>query len=276
MEYKSEKEFLDAYNPEEFKRVSVTADILLLSVSSYESENYRKTDEKHMSVLLIKRNTYPFKDKWCFPGGFIGYDEALDSAPARILKNETNLSDIYLEQLYTYGDPSRDPRMRVLSTAYMALVDKNRLTGKLNEAASWFDIKILEENNIVDIFLTNGEKDIKIKLEKVLREATTDRYDFKILENDDLAFDHARVLLSGIERLRNKANYTDIVFNMMPEYFTLGELQTVYEVILNKKLLDPAFRRIIEPKVEKTNLMRTGEGHRPSVLFKYKKQKWFY
>lgn len=273
MEYKSEKEFLESYNPEEFKRVSVTADVLLLSVSSYESDNYRKTDEKHMSVLLIKRSTYPFKDKYCFPGGFVGYDEDLDSAPARILKSETNLTDIYLEQLYTYGDTKRDPRMRVLSTAYMALVDKNKLTNKLSEDASWFDIKILEEGNIVDIFLTNGTKDIKVKLEKVLREETTDRYDFKILENKDIAFDHAKVLLSGIERLRNKANYTDIVFNMMPEYFTLGELQTVYEVILNKKLLDPAFRRIIEPKVEKTEFMRTGEGHRPSVLFKYKKQK---
>ena len=76
----------------------------------------------------------------------------------------------------------------------------------------------------IDIFLTNGEKDISIKLEKVLRDATTDRYDFKILEYKDLAFDHAKVLLSGIERLRNKVNYTDIVFNMMHEYFTLGDV----------------------------------------------------
>lgn len=269
-EYKSEKEFLDNYDKSQFDLLSVTADILVLSVSSYESDNYRKTDEKHMSVLLVKRDNYPFKGKWCFPGGFVGYDEDLDKAPARILKNETNLSDIYLEQLYTYGDPKRDPRMRIISTAYMALIDKNRLTGKLNENASWFDVRILEENNIVDIFLDNGETTISLKIEKVMRDKTTDRYDFKVLENKDIAFDHAKVLLSGIERLRNKINYTDIVFNMMPEYFTLGELQTVYEVILNKKLLDPAFRRIIEPKVEKTDKMRTGEGHRPSVLFKYK------
>ena len=154
MEYKSEKEFLAAYNPDEFKRVSITADVLLLSVSSYESDNYRKTDEKHMSVLLIKRDTYPFKNKWCFPGGFVQYDENLDDAPARILKSETNLTDIYLEQIYTYGDTKRDPRMRVLSTAYMALVDKNKLVGKISDNASWFDIRILEENNIIDIFLT--------------------------------------------------------------------------------------------------------------------------
>ena len=78
------------------------------------------------------------------------------------------------------------------------------------------------------------------------------------------------MILSGIERLKNKINYTDIVFNMMPEYFTLGELQQVYEVIQNKKLLDPAFRRIIANKVEKTEKVQTGEGHRPSALFKYK------
>lgn len=227
-----------------------------------------------MSILLIKRDNYPFKDKWCFPGGFINIDEDLDEAPKRILKRETNLDNIYLEQLYTFGSAKRDPRMRIISTSYMALVDKNRLPETLNENASWFDITLFEEdNNIVDITLDNGEKTISLKIEKVLRDQTTDRYSFKILKNEDLAFDHAEVLLSGIERLRNKCEYTDIVFNMMPEYFTLGELQQVYEVILNKKLLDPAFRRIIEPKVKKTDKIKTGGGHRPSVLFTYNAQK---
>ena len=91
------------------------------------------------------------------------------------------------------------------------------------------------------------------------------------MDNKSIAFDHPLVILSGLERLRNKLEYTDIVFNMMPKYFTLGELQKVYEVILGKKLLDPAFRRIIKDKVKKTNKMKTGEGHRPSVLFEYKK-----
>lgn len=268
--YNSEEEFLKAYNPGDFKTLSVTTDILVLSVSSEMSTNYRKTDKKNMSVLLVKRDNYPFKDKWCLPGGFVGYDENLDDAPKRILKNETNLDNIYLEQLYTYGDTKRDPRMRVISTSYMALIDRARLDGKLNSQASWFDVNIIEENNVVDIYLDNGEINFSLKIEKILRDKTTDRYDFKVLKDDDLAFDHALVILSGIERLRNKINYTDVVFNMMPEYFTLGELQQVYEVILNKKLLDPAFRRIIEPKVEKTDKMRTGGGHRPSVLFRYK------
>lgn len=269
--YNSEEEFLAAYNSDNFEKLSLTSDIVIFSVSSEEVDNYRKNEKKSMSVLLVKRATYPFKDKWCFPGGFVKIDEDLEDAPMRILKRETNIDNIYLEQLYTFGDVKRDPRMRIISTAYMALIDKNRLDTLLNSAASWFDITLLEEEeNIVTIVLDNGEKKIKLIIEKVLRDKTTDRYTYKVIENEDLAFDHAKVLIAGIERLRNKVEYTDIVFNMMPEFFTLKELQQVYEIILNKKLLDPAFRRIIGSKVEKTQYIKSGEGHRPSALFKYK------
>ena len=113
---------------------------------------------------------------------------------------------------------------------------------------------------------------MKFTIKKTLKEKTTDRYKFDIYENNDLAFDHPLVIWAGIERLKNKVGYTDVVFNMMPEYFALGDLQQVYEVILNKKLLDPAFRRIIADKVEKTEFVKTGGGHRPSALFKYKKR----
>jgi len=269
--YKSEEEFLKDYNPDEFEKLSMTADILIFSVSSEESTNYRKTDKKKMSILLVKRDNYPFKDKWCLPGGFVDIKEDLDVAPIRILKNETNLDDIYLEQLYTFGGVNRDPRMRVVSTSYIALIDKNRLMNSLTDNASLFDVIFYEDkDNIVDITLSNGIDTVKFKIKKVLKEKTTDRYAFKVLENESLAFDHPNVILSGLERLRNKVGYTDIVFNMMPELFTLSELQQVYEVILGKKLLDPAFRRIIADKVEKTEKMKTGGGHRPSVLFKYK------
>jgi len=270
--YNSEEEFLKDYDSSKFEKLSMTADILIFSVSSEESSNYRKTDKKKMSILLVKRDNYPFKDKWCLPGGFIDINENLDDAPVRILKNETNLDNIYLEQLYTFGSVNRDPRMRVISTSYIALIDKNKLSNNLNENASWFDIVYYEENNnIVDITLSNGEVNLNFALEKTLRERTTDRYSFDVIKNNDIAFDHTKVILSGLERLKNKIEYTDIVFNMMPEYFTLSELQQVYEVILGKKLLDPAFRRIIANKVEKTDKMKTGGGHRPSYLFKYKK-----
>ena len=271
-EYKTEEEFLKDYDPKEYDQLSMTSDILLISVSDQEQTNYRKTSKKMMSILLVKRDDYPFKDKWCLPGGFLDpKTETLEECAKRVLKTETNLSNIYLEQLYTYDAIDRDPRTRVVSTTYIALIDKNKLTEMINPNASWFDIVLLEEKNkVVDITLDNGKDTIHLSIKKELREKTTDRYRFIAVKNDALAFDHALVILAGIERVRNKINYTDIVFNMMPEYFTLGELQQVYEVILNKKLLDPAFRRIIANKVVKTNKMKTGEGHRPSALFKYK------
>lgn len=271
--YNSEEEFLKDYNPSEFDRLSVTTDILIFSVSDDIQDNYRKLSEKRFSLLLVKRNNYPFKDKWCLPGGFVKIDEDIEDAPVRILSKETGLHDIYLEQLYTYGSVDRDPRMRVISTSYMALIDKNKLSEKINSDASWFNITKLEDDKKIYVTLDNGNEEIKFTIKKELKEKTTDRYKFSIIENEDLAFDHPLVIVSGMERLKNKISYTDVVFNMMPKYFTLGELQKVYEVILGKKLLDPAFRRIIADKVIKTDKVKTGGGHRPSVLFTYNDKK---
>lgn len=271
-EYNNEKEFLENYDITKFDRLSMTSDILLISVSSKDSINYRKTSTKMISILLVKRDDFPFKGKWCLPGGFVNpKNETLDECAKRILKKETNLSNIYLEQLYTFDDIKRDPRTRVVSTAYMALVDKNKLENNISQNASWFDItEFTEVNNIVNITLNNDNETINFSIQKNIIQKTTNQYSFSILKNENIAFDHPKVILTGIERLRNKINYTDIVFNMMPKYFTLGELQDVYEVILGEKLLAPAFRRIIANKVEKTDKMLTGKGHRPSVLFQYK------
>ncbi len=271
--YNSEEEFLKDYDSSVFEKLSMTTDILIMSVSNEDTGNYRKLSEKKFSILLVKRDNYPFKDKWCLPGGFVGIDETLDEAAKRVLKTETNLKDIYIEQLYTFSGVKRDPRMRVISTSYMALVDKNRLMDKLSANASWFNVFMLEDEKAYNVTLDNGIEEIKFVVGKKLRDKTTDRYDFNIIKNDKLAFDHPLVIVSGIERLKNKIEYTDIVFNMMPKYFTLGELQQVYEVILGKKLLDPAFRRIIANKVEKTDKVQTGGGHRPSALFRYKNNK---
>ena len=125
--------------------------------------------------------------------------------------------------------------MRVVSTSFIALVDKNKLTNKVNENACWFDIEINETNNTYDIILNNGDLAIDFKLKKELKHHSTNKFEYTIIENNSIAFDHALVILSGIERLKNKIEYTDIVFNMMPEYFTLGELQKVYETILDKQ-----------------------------------------
>ena len=269
MKYSSEEEFLQDYDSSMFDKLSMTTDICLISVSDVEKKDYRRTNGKVMSILLVKRDDYPFKDYWCLPGGFLNpKDETLEDCAKRVLKRETDLDNIYLEQLYTFDGINRDPRMRVVSSTYVALVDRSRLTNPSNNAC-WFDVTLYEDkNNKVTIVLDNGEDTLKLEIDKHLNEKTTDRYTF-LSKSNTLAFDHDIALLSGIERIRNKLNYTDVVFNMMPEYFTLGELQQVYEVILGKRLLDPAFRRIIKDKVVKTDKMKTGEGHRPSVLFKY-------
>ena len=271
MQEMTEEEFLKNYDSSKFEKLSMTSDICMISVSDVQKKVYRKTNGKIMSVLLVKRDNHPFKDKWCLPGGFLNpINETLEECATRILKEETNLSDVYLEQLYTFDAIKRDPRMRIISCAYVSLVDKNKFTSPINKSACWFDVtKYEDKNNVVTLELNNGKETLTIQIQKHLKEKTTDRYSFTSLSNT-LAFDHDVVILSGLERIRNKLNYTDVVFNMMPKLFTLKELQQVYEVILGKKLLDPTFRRIIQNKVVKTEFMKTGEGHRPSVLFKYK------
>lgn len=131
--YKTEKEFLENYDDSIYEKLSMTTDIIIFSVSDKPQENYRKNDEKNMSILLVKRKDYPYKDKWCLPGGFLDIKEDLEECPKRILAAETNIKDIYLEQLYTFGAVNRDPRTRVVSTSYMALIDKNQLKDKLSE-----------------------------------------------------------------------------------------------------------------------------------------------
>ncbi len=243
-EFSSEAEFLAAYDASAFDRPSVTADVLIFSVSNNLAENWRKSDKKSFSVLLVRRDDYPEIGKWNLPGGFVGIKETALDAAHRILRSETGaVGDIYLEQLYTFDDVNRDPRTRVFSIAHMALINKNNLHYSGARDAKWFDIELADGK----LLLTSDDL---------------------TLTDKDLAFDHAKIIKTGIERLRNKIEYTDIVFDMMPREFTLGELQQVYEIILGRKLIPAAFRRTIANKVASTGKMRTGSGHRPSVLFK--------
>ena len=156
-EYISEEEFLKDYDSSSFEKLSMTADILVVSVSSKNSTNYRKTDKKMMSILLVKRNEYPYKDKWCLPGGFLEpQTETLEECAQRVLKRETNLSHIYLEQLYTFDALDRDPRMRVISTSFVALVDKEKLTAKVIRIPARADVDLeVAENLIIELYSKN-------------------------------------------------------------------------------------------------------------------------
>jgi ADP-ribose pyrophosphatase YjhB (NUDIX family) len=123
----TEKEFQESYDAGKYKRPSVTVDMLIFTVGSEGKENYRKLPEKVLKILLVKRGDHPYIGQWALPGGFVRMDESLDEAAARELKEEANVDNIYMEQLYTWGEVKRDPRARVISSSYMSLVDSSQL-----------------------------------------------------------------------------------------------------------------------------------------------------
>lgn len=277
----TEEEFLKQYDADIYKRPSLTVDMLIFTVMEEEEENYRKLPGKCLKILLVKRGDHPCIRKWALPGGFVSIDESLDEAALRVLRAETNVDNIYMEQLYTWGEINRDPRTRVISSSYMALVDSSSLSikaGSDEEDASWFNVsyKVLEEKDlssgegyeeIVEIKLWNNSEELSAKIK--VTESLDGRVRREVIESVGIAFDHGKFIEYGISRLRNKIEYTSLAFNLMPELFTLTELQKVYEVIQGKELLAAAFRRKVANMVTETDEFTKDAGHRPSKLFKY-------
>ncbi|NOU86022.1 NUDIX domain-containing protein [Paenibacillus sp. LMG 31460] len=282
----TEVEFLQKYDASIYQRPSVTVDMLIFTVVDEEKENYRKLSEKSLKLLMVKRGVHPYIGQWALPGGFVTENESIDEAALRELKTETNIDDVYMEQLYTWGDVNRDPRTRVISCSYMALVDCRSLEVKAGDDADdarWFNVRysVLEEKKtmlekdlifekVVKITLSNDE-DILEAIIKVIEKYSgkTARVEREVIVSNGIAFDHAEMIQYAVERLRNKVEYTDIAFNLMPELFTLSELQQVYEVTLGKELLSAAFRRKIADMVMETNQFTKDAGHRPAKLFRF-------
>lgn len=264
---------------------SVTVDSIIFTVKDYIVDNYRKLPEKKFQVLLVKRAEDPYKNKWSLPGTFVNENEKFEEAVNRCLKEKTNIKDIYLEQLYSWGDPLRDPRTRVISTSYMGLVDSNNIqikAGKNVEDIDWFNIKLKtiketsKENKNgyyktedIEILLENKNKVLKNKVRVVKELVNGNLIIYTQILESDLAFDHAKILIYAIERLKNKVEYTTIAFNLMPEKFTLTKLQQVYEILLDRNLLKANFRRKIADMVIETEEYEENAGHRPSKLYKF-------
>jgi 8-oxo-dGTP diphosphatase len=200
----------------------VTVDIVIFTIR-----------EHALHVLLVRRGIPPFEGHYAIPGGFIAENESLQHAALRELYEETGVRDVFLEQLYTFGDPGRDPRGCVITVAYYALIASDRLA------------------------LTAGS------------DAAEARW-FSMDELPNLAFDHRRILDYALERLRNKLEYTTVGFQLLPDKFTLSELQTVYEAILGRRLDKRNFRRkitllrILKPLRE---WQRT--GRKPARLYRF-------
>lgn len=250
--------------------VAYTTDLLIFGIANKKSNNCRSLPKKSLSILLVKRNKKPFFNQWCLPGGYVDSKETSKEASLRILKKETNLENVYMQQVGIYDSINRDPRGKTISSAYMALIDKTKLSQTLNSDASWFDIEIKEEDGIISVDLNNNEDNINYLVNKITIDKKTNEYSYAIIKKSSLAFDHDEIIIKGIMDLRYKVNSTDIVFNLMPDLFTIGELKQVYELLLGKNLVNSAFRRTIAEKIVETNeLVKTG-GHRPSILCRYK------
>ena len=214
----------EEYDVTKFERPSVTVDIIVFTVK-----------DESLKVLLVKRKEWPFKGYWAIPGGFVRMHESLEDAAKRELKEETNVKDIYLEQLYTFGEPKRDPRTRVITVSYFALVDSRNIQLKAStdvSAAQWFSVYELPK----------------------------------------LAFDHKFILEYALKRLRWKLEYTAVGFSLLPERFTLSELQHLYEIIFNKKFDKRNFRKKILSLniLKETHMMITDVPHRPPKLYTLK------
>lgn len=252
--------------------IKYATDLLIFAIDDKKNDNCRELSKKKLSILLVKRTKEPYKNKWCLPGGFVFDGETSLIGSKRILKKETNLENFYLEQLKTFDNVDRDPRGRIISTAYISLVDKKMIKQVLLPETGWFTIDTIVNDNNVKIILTKDSEILNINLSKNIINAKSRQYEYKLISSD-IAFDHGLIINDGINDLRKKANDTDIIFNMMPDKFTIGELKQVYEIILNKQLINSAFRRVIAPKIESTNEIIKNGGHRPSQYFKYKNNK---
>lgn len=233
----SERDFLASYDPASYDRPSVTVDIVILTVDLQGGD---------LKVLLVKRKGPPFQGMWAIPGGFIKMNESLDAAAMRELQEETGVAEVYLEQLYTFGNVNRDPRTRVITVTYYALVQYAQVkpvqAGTDAEEAGWFSVYKLPE----------------------------------------LAFDHRAILDYALKRVRGKLDYTNIAFQLVPEKFTLTELQRIYEIIWNEKLDKRNFRKRLTireqdepPSPDKTYMLeeladtRPGGNYGPTRLYRF-------
>lgn len=232
---------LEGYDPSAFERPSVTVDLILMSVI-----------DGAPAVLLMRRDEAPFAGRWALPGGFVGIGESLDAAARRVLADKAHMADAYVEQLYTFGAVERDPRMRIISVAYFALLPADRFSAAL---------KATTELSLAELAVpwkgdTGGPVEVRMSGDEPLM----------------LAFDHGEMLGLAMRRLRGKLDYSGVAFALLSERFTLRALQDVYEAILDIRLNKPAFRRRMLDRgwLEPTGEREAGTSFRPAELYRYR------
>lgn len=301
-----EKEFLAGYDLTKYDRPSVAADVVVFSVmKDDECEDVRRLQEKKLKILLIRRGGFPYKGSWAMPGGFCRKGEDVIDSARRELCEETGIDDAYVKLVGVYGEPDRDPRGWVISSTYMALMNGRACRLKAGDDAQdarWFTVELTDISTEVTEVSGIGEEIVKneveasckvqnekryrlvlknadsdIKLTAVLRRTdmsscgrSSDSYDIE--ECEGLAFDHARIITEAVLGLREDVRRDmELAFDLLPERFTLTELQNVYEQIWDMELTTPNFRRKIAEYVEETDAYQSGERYRPAKLFTRRK-----
>ncbi|MDD5934550.1 MAG: NUDIX domain-containing protein [Clostridiales bacterium] len=284
-----EEAYLASYDISTFERPSIAADIAIFSILNADMEhNIRKLTKKALKILLIKRASHPFKDCWALPGGFCKPGEDVIETARRELREETNVENAYLQLVGAFGAKDRDPRGWIVSNTFMALMDGeqcNLRAGTDAWEAKWFQIDVegkpqppevtKEEVVLVtdyDLELTNEQENMKLTAslrEKRVFKHFHETVSYEILSSENLAFDHAKIILNCLLALRSQAKEnTKMVFDLMPEKFTLTQLQNSFEIILNQKLVPANFRRKIADYVVETDEIIEGTGYRPAKLFR--------
>lgn len=294
-----EEEFLKQYDLTKYDRPSVAADMAVFSVmgeqgekQARDKENYRKLPKRKLKILLIRRGDHPYRGDWALPGGFGRRSEEIYETAKRELFEETQISEAYLKLIGVFGREGRDPRGWIISHTFLALIDGEKYQvrgGSDARDAAWFEVEFTQEkvsekrekdhpgrSTLYRLRLVCEEKKEPVVLQALIRKEDVIRHfhtetEYFVEEEEGLAFDHAKLICYALLSLRQEVESDGrIVFDLMPEYFTLTELQKVVEIILDKALLTANFRRKMAVYVEETDRMITGAGHRPAKLFQRK------
>lgn len=289
----TEQEYLKQYNIENYERPSIATDIVVFSIMQEENSNNRKLPDEKLKVLLIKRASHPCMDMWALPGGFCRKNEDIVETARRELKEETGVENAYLSIVGIEGEVGRDKRGWIISHSFMALIDgrKYEVRGGTDAwEAKWFEVSLNIEEKKKEVSLEHAyvETQYILKLtnkdevfgasilEKKQFAGFHENISYTIEENQGLAFDHAKIITKAILSLRKKVDEDGkLAFDLLPEYFTLTQLQKVCETILDKELTRPNFRRKMADLVVETDEMYEDSWTRPAKLFKRNLQKFY-
>lgn len=247
-----EREFLKTYDDRKYEKPSVTADIVIFSVFGDEKK-CKELSEPKLKVLLIKRGRPPFKDMYALPGGFVNSDESVDDAARRELQEETGIDCSCLEQVRTFSEPGRDPRRWVITCSYLALIDASKYAVRAGDdakEAEWFEVSLKRNHEQLWELNLAGSMQIHVTLKEKTGELRVTPQ-LSVCESENIAFDHGMIITYAILQLRKWIKESRISLAMVPETFTLAQLQRIYEAVLEQSPLPAVIQKKMEACIEK-------------------------